>query len=219
VASEGVQGILVELFSSEGCSSCPPADTLLRELDQSQPVPGAHVIAVELHVDYWNRLGWVDPFSSAEYTQRQGDYGRAFGKSGVYTPQMIVDGATELVGSNGKQAQAAIAAAAQNAHVPVGLARRGADVQASVGAPEGGTLEVFRAEVERELQTDVPRGENAGHTLLHGPVARLLAKVGVATPGAAFSAKVPAPSAPNRSLVVFAVDPTTHHVKGAAELR
>ncbi|MCA1592738.1 MAG: DUF1223 domain-containing protein, partial [Acidobacteria bacterium] len=92
--------VIVELFTSEGCSSCPPADALLSQLDKTQPVAGAEVIALAQHVDYWNYLGWSDPFSSHDFSERQGDYSRAFGKDGVYTPQMIVDGQTEFNGGN-----------------------------------------------------------------------------------------------------------------------
>jgi hypothetical protein len=217
---EGVQGVLVELFSSEGCSSCPPADTLLRTLDKDQSIAGAHVIALEFHVDYWNRLGWTDPFSSAEYTQRQYDYNKSFGKRGVYTPQMIVDGQTEFVGSSSRDANKAITAAATTQHLAIALARNGLGVTIAIAPQETSTSsEVWAAEVERELSTDVLRGENAGKQLMHGPVVRTLAKVGITATGAAYSARLAAPTLPNRSLIVFAIDGASRKVQGAAELR
>src|SRR6185436_900661 len=93
--------VIAELFTSEGCSSCPPADTLLRQLADAQPFDGAHLIALEEHVDYWDRLGWRDPFSSAQFTTRQTEYSdRVFRTSAIYTPQLVIDGVSECVGSD-----------------------------------------------------------------------------------------------------------------------
>src|SRR5260221_5624951 len=91
--------VVVELFTSEGCSSCPPADTLLKELSEQQKMEDVQIVALEEHVDYWNHLGWRDPYSAAEFSERQNDYSHIFGTDGVYTPQMIVAGQNEIVGS------------------------------------------------------------------------------------------------------------------------
>jgi hypothetical protein len=107
--------VLVELFTSEGCSSCPPADALLAELVKGDATPDVRIIPLELHVDYWNRQGWADPFSSAKFTERQEGYARALRVEQIYTPQMIVDGTTQVVGSDRDAARRAISAAAATA--------------------------------------------------------------------------------------------------------
>src|SRR5260370_32180196 len=98
--------VVVELFTSEGCSSCPPADALLARLSEGQVAGNIHLIALEEHVDYWNDLGWTDPFSSQDWTSRQYVYARTLGNGNATTPQMVVDGTVEFVGSHPKQARA-----------------------------------------------------------------------------------------------------------------
>lgn len=170
--------VLVELFTSEGCSSCPPADRNLIVLEK-QPNPDAEVIALALHVDYWNRLGWTDAFSSAAYSQRQGFYSNAFRRNDVYTPQMVVDGAYEFVGGNIGAAQKAIAEAARMPKANVELAVSGDKLKVKISdAPTHTFANVFLAIAENNLSTSVKRGENGGKILAHTAVARQLRVIG-----------------------------------------
>ena len=180
--------VLVELFTSEGCSSCPPADELLTRLDQTQPIAGAEVIALSEHVDYWNRLGWTDPFSSAAFSARQEDYARVFDVDGIYTPQMIVDGRVQLVGSNASRAREAISDASRDSKAAVKLSlvsedtRKGSitlDVSiASVPQVTTDVADVFLALAESGLRSSVSRGENSGRRLRHTGVVRKLISIG-----------------------------------------
>src|SRR5277367_5702608 len=135
--------VLLELFTSEGCSSCPPADRLLEILDDKQPVAGADLIVLSEHVDYWDRLGWKDPFSSWQYTARQQDYTNRYNLDGVYTPQLVVDGRYGFVGSDGREASAAIQKAIREPKIPIvisSLAHNGNQVTARIELPAGEKL-------------------------------------------------------------------------------
>jgi len=180
--------VIVELFTSEGCSSCPSADLLLARLERSQPVAGARVIALEEHVDYWNQLGWVDPFSAPHYRGRQNDYALAFRTENIYTPQMVVNGQAEFVGDDGNRAYQVIGAAKQMQTTSVDLknAISGKDpdlVDLSVQVtspknPKPRASDVYLAVTESELESQVLRGENAGRRLRHAPVVRSFGIIG-----------------------------------------
>ncbi|HZW93323.1 MAG TPA: DUF1223 domain-containing protein [Candidatus Eremiobacteraceae bacterium] len=185
--------VVVELFTSEGCSSCPPADLLLQKLEAEQPAAGAEIIAFEEHVDYWNHDGWVDPYSSPEWTQRQQTYVTLV-KNDAYTPELVVDGQSQFVGNNPRQAKLEIekAARAAKTHVAITAAQsdsKGSLFHVSVGKLVGGTsgdvAEIWLAVTEDGLHSSVSRGENAGHVLQHVATLRSLQKIGVADANAA----------------------------------
>lgn len=177
--------VVVELFSSEGCSSCPPADVVLRDLAEKQPVEGVQVLALEMHVDYWNDLGWPDPFSNEVYTSRQRVYANALGDRGMYTPEMVVDGRVGFTGSQRSTALRAIAQAAAAPKAKVSLTRSGDTLSITVAdVPDAAPAEVLLALAEEGLSSDVRRGENAGSVLVHGPVVRSLKKLGSIAAGA-----------------------------------
>ena len=177
VAAERVP-VLVELFTSEGCSSCPPADRLLERLDRESP-SRIDAIVLSEHVDYWNSLGWRDPFSSAAMTQRQRDYARRLGGD-VYTPEMVVDGARGFVGSNSSEALQALAEAADRtkAVIRVDVAPAGSKSRISVHLerPVAGTL--FVALARDAMRSKVTAGENSGKNLTHVAVVYSLVRVG-----------------------------------------
>lgn len=187
--------VIVELFTSEGCSSCPSADRLLSRLEQMQPVPGAQVIALEEHVDYWNQLGWNDPFSSPQYRARQNDYAVAFHATDIFTPQMVVNGMVQFVGSDASRAYHEIGAAAQaeTTQIDLGTSPNSRDpelLDLSLRLNNSKTAKlresnVFLAVTENNLTTFVPRGENAGHTLRHSPVVRSFGVIGKIDPNGA----------------------------------
>lgn len=209
--------VVVELFSSEGCSSCPPADALLARLNRDQPIAGVEVIALEMHVDYWNQLGWTDPFSQAAFSARQRTHAYAMGTNRIYTPEMVVDGRDELVGSSAIAASRAIEHAGHAAHISVKLARRGdaITIDASATPASEGTCHAMLATTERNLHTMVTAGENRGETLAHGPVVRSLRFV--ADLGAqGLQTTVQQPQRAGIRVVVLVEGRDSQHVLGAA---
>jgi hypothetical protein len=209
--------VIVELFTSEGCSDCPAADTLLENIAAAQPVAGARIIALGEHVDYWDRLGWRDRFSSAAFTSRQQAYQTRFATESIYTPQMVVDGRAEFVGSDGNAARQAIARTLAAPHgtitvsagtqpAPPGDARLTAEqapplrvtveVTHLPHVTRGDRADIMLVVTESGLITDVKRGENHGKVLKHAPVVRYLATIGqIAADGTGASATADIPLA------------------------
>ncbi len=230
--------VLVELFTSEGCSSCPPADRLLIRLQQTQPVAGAKIIALGQHVDYWNRLGWADPFSSPQFSLRQQDYSLVLGIDGVYTPQMVVDGQKTFVGSDQARAFEAISKSAIAPKASVHISRNEtADdrdpqklklhvrVEGFERTMSRERADVWLAITEDGLESSVVRGENAGRHLQHLGVVREMKVIGHVEPGKSGEFVVD-PAVPlrrewkrgNLNAVVFVQEQRAKRILGAGSL-
>jgi hypothetical protein len=167
--------VVVELFTSQGCSSCPPADALLSELARRQDV-----LALSEHVDYWDYLGWKDPFSSAEVTQRQRDYARTLGLGYVYTPQMVIQGTRQVIGSDRAAVIEGIAKMRASGGVSVGI-RPDAARQVRISLTEqnaGEDADLWLVVFDKQHTTRIERGENRGRELRHHNVVRGLSHVG-----------------------------------------
>ncbi|HUD12581.1 MAG TPA: DUF1223 domain-containing protein [Terracidiphilus sp.] len=188
--------ILIELFTSEGCSSCPPADAWLKQIDRSQPIPGAQAIVLSEHVDYWNHDGWKDPYSSSFFTDRQSAYLRALGGSSPYTPQMILNGTTELELSNQAQVAQAFKKAANTQQLAVNISALTvagdsqpvlhAHIEAD-GTASKRNADVYAVVALDHAESEVLHGENGGRHLTHAAVALDLVRVGKLEKGKPFS--------------------------------
>jgi hypothetical protein len=210
--------VLVELFTSEGCSSCPPVDKLVAELESRQPVANAQVVLLSFHVDYWNDLGWKDRFASHDYTLRQQQYSALFSENEVYTPELVVDGKES-------QAQALPqeihnAAAAQKAVALTIAPKSGHDVAITAQADPKTHARVLVAITEDGLSTNVGGGENGGHVLSHSGVVRSFVSLGKLEKGTLTKdftvALDPQWQVPKLTLVCFAQDEKTGRVLGVS---
>lgn len=224
--------VLVELFTSEGCSSCPPADRFLEKLD-GQPIPGAEMIVLSEHVDYWNHIGWKDPYSASLYSQRQSAYANRLGLDSVYTPQMVVDGSSEFVGSNSGLADKAFRKALGVPKLPVRLSSISADTSNTLHAHlETGILDasfssrgadVYVAVAMNRAESQVAAGENAGHRLVHVSVVKSLTKVGALKQGQVLARDVQLKLGPGSDpsglrVVAFVQEAGQGRVLGAASM-
>lgn len=215
--------VLVELFTSEGCSSCPPADRLLVSISGDQPYASVDAITLGFHVDYWDHGGWRDRFSSREYTKRQEEYSRQFGLGSTYTPQIVIDGAKEVVGNNKQNVGDAINAQTESAKAAIKLDVKGESLSVAIDQiPEQKGSAVLLAVAESGLRSSVGGGENAGRTLEHASVVRELRQIGKIDAGQkAYSAAITLPTnaewkTDRVRYVVFVQDNSTLKVIGVA---
>lgn len=215
--------VVVELFTSEGCSSCPPADGALQWLDR-QPIPGAHVIVLSEHVDYWNYLGWRDPYSSAVFSDRQKRYADRLGST-VYTPQMVVNGEAQVLGSDRDEVVTAIARATRQPSIPLSMqAMRtagGAQVRVDVNT-NGAKPELWLITAQNGARSDVARGENGGRTLTHVAIAKSLIKIAkwpASGVKLTLNAAQLAPKPGETRIIALLADPHTGRILGAAETK
>jgi hypothetical protein len=209
---------------------------LLARLSEGRPDGNVQLIALEEHVDYWNDLGWADPFSSRDWTTRQNVYSGVLRNGNPYTPQMVVDGTAEFVGSRAQQAREAIREAASKTKIPVTLTHGSADgtgkenFSAKVGKLEGTTrgdvAELWLAITETGLHSAVTRGENAGEDLHHAAVVRSMRKIGEARAEGetSFAGEATVPlqkewKRENLRAVLFVQEKQSRRILGAAEIR
>ncbi|MBV8519473.1 MAG: DUF1223 domain-containing protein [Acidobacteria bacterium] len=207
--------VVLELFTSQGCSSCPPADELLRTLANDASLRG-HVIPLAFHVDYWNSLGWRDPFSAHEWSQRQGDYVRALHAASAYTPQMVVDGARQFVGSSSFEIRRAIGEESHRAIAgTIALTRDKDGVVVRASSPHANT-DVIVVAYENGATTNVTRGENGGRTLRNDGIVRTLVRA--ATLDGTRAAETRVAIEPQYEVAAFLQDRATKKIDAAASL-
>jgi hypothetical protein len=185
----GEQPVLVELFTSQGCSSCPPADELLRKIARDPNLRG-RAIPLAFHVDYWDHLGWRDPFSSRAWSERQGEYSRSLKLNGAYTPQVVINGTRQMVGSSSGQIYKAIVEESQRAgEGSVSLTSDGDDYLMRANSPRGG-VEVMLVIFEDGASTKVESGENGGRTIANDSIVRTLRRAATLDAGGTIQQRI-----------------------------
>jgi hypothetical protein len=213
-AADVPRPIVVELFTSQGCSSCPPADEVLGELSRR-----SDVLPLAFHVDYWDRLGWKDPFSSAAATARQRSYASWLSAPTIYTPQMVIDGRTDVVGSYRDRVLAAIdKARAVSVVVPLTLSVRDDAIDVRIGGAEAKPAKLWLVGFDRHHVTKIGAGENGGRTLSEFNVVRGVEPLGDWS-GAPLDVTVPAAKWSGYERIAVVLQETGGHVIGAAIAR
>jgi hypothetical protein len=219
------KAVLVELFTSEGCSSCPPADALLSKVNGSQTSGGQLVVGISEHVTYWNSLGWSDPYSSPAYTERQNAYSERFHLEGAYTPQMVINGAEQIVGSD--RAALLHAVEKEDAEIPrmslriVSLSAAAntltVNLATSGDVPKQG-VDLMAVLADDSDRSNVLRGENSGRLLAHVAVARSITRVAKVKTAGDLTVQIPIPASfqatQGHHLILFAQTPGNGRVLG-----
>jgi hypothetical protein len=219
--------VIVELFTSEGCSSCPPADALLREINLKQTSAGQLIVGISEHVTYWNDLGWKDPFSLPVFTERQSIYSSRLSLEGPYTPQMVLNGREQFVGSDVGALKRALQDDARRDHLGMRIlssvaSSAGLDVKFSLTGNMRRPLDIVAVLTDDANRSNVQRGENSGRVLQHVSVARLLARVATVKSDAEESVHIPFPdgfqfgSGSGHHLILFAQEQHQGSIVGAA---
>lgn len=214
--------VLLELFTSQGCSSCPPADRVLQKLDKETQSGELTVIALSYHVDYWNRLGWTDPYSSADFSQRQRNYASKINDQGVYTPQLIVQGKSGHIGSREREVRSVINEASRTKHqvsITASLVQEEETMlnYKLTGMATDVILNIALA--EKDLENAVPRGENRGRQLSHTNVVRRL--ITIKKPEASGNLIIPKEvfsQAENGKIILFVQEQENWEVLGVVAL-
>ena len=223
--------VLLELFTSEGCSSCPPADLLLSHWDHEGSITGVPVICLGYHVHYWNGLGWKDAWSSATFTNRQTDYNTALHNQSNYTPQLVINGREHTVGSKAAEVERLVKAMARSSVATISLTHASSAVNGlseirieadAAAGPLPQECELYAATVLDATQSQVARGENSGRKLNHAAVVRELVRLAddivISNAGMTRNFSLPSPGSTSR-LVLFLQDPVTRHILGATQIR
>ena len=226
-AATAGEPVLVELFTSEGCSSCPPADVKLSALDHAG-ISGVAVVVLGMHIDYWDELGWKDTFSSPAWTARQRAYSRSLGRGNVYTPEAVVDGVEEFVASDADAASDLVRRAAGRPKAKLALSRAAGGREGELAltvrvshlptVSTGDSVEALAAVTEDGVIDDVTRGENAGRHLALAPVVLSLDVMGAVNDGGAVTRTLRPPRSASRALrvVAFLQERASRRVLGGA---
>lgn len=214
--------VLIELFTAEGCASCPPADDLISAIDRLQPIPNAELIVLSEHVTYWDASS-RDRFASAALTNRQMGYSKLLKIEGLYTPQLIIDGRYECAGGNGPEAKQLILKALETPKPLLELTanRIAGKLKTNVSFFGMAGATVLVAIAENDAETKITKGENAGKTLKHTAVVRALHTIGTAE-GPRFDTTVELPMPPVAAsfrVVAFVQDGATGRILAAAQAR
>ena len=216
---------VLELFTSQGCSSCPPADKLLAETISETKKTGRKIYALSFHVDYWNRLGWADPFSNAAYSQRQKNYASILNLDGAYTPQMVVNGSSQFTGSDKYQLTQALNRALKTkasinftALTASFTANKTINVQY---ATEGITMagKINFALIALSETTLIERGENGGHSLQNENVVRQWITIKAAASGQVEFSNYPLPAKENIAVIAYFQQDNNLKITGAAMVK